>query len=293
MSKHNNPYQKTGAFYVGMEIGDYVLQQWQGATENAEQWLANNTKTGQTVSMNIALDRQGAIRYFADKNQDNLHVNQVIGSWQLQKQIGVGVSADIWQAKHSRSGKIAALKIFNSSNQEYFEKFKREIQIIQRAYDIPQVVDILDSDVTAQLSPDHFSWFAMPVLQKTFYMNRLAIAPAKLPALISELINALQALQARDIFYFETKTDHLLLNAAQRLVLIDFGTALDFQAITDEAMKKHELAHYCQQKANDIMTLLGYCHSDEVRKQVQPTQDIEDLATLNKFFQQVKCCAII
>lgn len=279
-------FSKTGAFFVGMRLGHLQLLEWQSATATSEKWLAKDTQTGNIVSITIEIDRQQGFSHFNDKRQDNLYSGMQLGAWLLQNQIGVGITADIWQAQHAETGQVAALKIFNSVSEPAFTQFQNEYRIIAANQEIAGVVRVWDHQITEAWSDSEFSWFAMPVLRLSSHMSTLAVTPGELKQLLVQVIDTLNALQARHILYYEIKKDHLLLTEVGQLALIDFGTAIDTATWLEPHAQQQRVEQYCQQTKTELLKLLREC-CDEADLEPLHHQTCGSLEELDVFQQRV------
>ncbi|MFN7209996.1 MAG: protein kinase domain-containing protein, partial [Aggregatilineales bacterium] len=63
--------------------------------------------------------------------------------YEFLERIGSGGMADVWKARHTVSGQLVAIKVLRDGTANALQRFKQEVQIIERVSQHPNVVKVL------------------------------------------------------------------------------------------------------------------------------------------------------
>ncbi len=94
----------------------------------------------------------------------------VVDCWLLDRRIGRGGNASVWEARRSyrQADDPVALKILNATNprNENFRRFLTEVDLMLRVND-PAVLPLLDTNITpgVVVGSNQLAWLAMPIAQ--------------------------------------------------------------------------------------------------------------------------------
>jgi serine/threonine protein kinase len=149
---------------------------------------------------------------------------QKYGCWTLKKPIGEGGNGFVFLA-HDGNGHEVAIKILaklEGKSKKVYERFKREVKIIQENSDIKGVMPILDSFLPCDSSKD-FPWYVMPVAQPLESFITSKSVEAKVLAVL-EIGHTLTCLHQRGISHRDIKPANILVKD-NIYYLVDFGLA--------------------------------------------------------------------
>lgn len=88
-----------------------------------------------------------------------------VGSWALTERLGKGGNGEVWRARRSGHADEVALKIINATNanREPYQRFVREISVLQEIGSAPGVLPVIDSYLPDAPSSDDRPWLAMRI----------------------------------------------------------------------------------------------------------------------------------
>ena len=92
------------------------------------------------------------------------HVKQV-GPWTLEKRLGRGGNATVWEATRSGHEGSVALKIINVNNveREPYQRFVREIGFLREHQTVSGILPLLDAHLPEEPTKKDQPWLAMPI----------------------------------------------------------------------------------------------------------------------------------
>jgi len=151
----------------------------------------------------------------------------VAGRWKIERLLGVGGVAAVYEAKH-RNGKRVALKILHglwTSHQGARTRFLQEPYLANRVGH-PAVVEIDDDGLTVDSSP----FLVMELIQGQTLENLRKESGGKLSAervlsLTIALLELLAVAHDKGIIHRDLKPENLMLDGEGRLRVLDFGLA--------------------------------------------------------------------
>jgi len=159
-----------------------------------------------------------------------MEVGRVIGGrYRLERRIGEGAMAQVWQAEHLTLGRAVAVKFLHaagSPNGEAAQRFVREARLAA-SITHRNIVDIVDFGLT---EPDHVPYMVMELLRGRALGEHL-VACGRLPIpdaarIASEVLRGLAAVHDAGLVHRDLKPDNIFLvddedGAFPKLV--DFG----------------------------------------------------------------------
>lgn len=159
----------------------------------------------------------------------------VLGTWLLESRRGLGGFAEVYRARHTCDGRIAALKVLGveqAGSPQLVRRFQQEAAVLARL-DHPGIPAILDRGVASDGRP----WLAIAWIDGDDLAGELA-RRGRLPldealALLGAIADALAAAHAAGIVHRDLKPANVLLEPTPdgpRARLIDFGIAKPLDA---------------------------------------------------------------
>ncbi len=157
-------------------------------------------------------------------------VGDIVGSYQLQEQIGCGGMGAVFKAKHLLLERFAAIKVLTSEShdQQSRKRFDREVRVLARLCS-PHTVSIFDCGYTDAGEP----YFAMELLSG-ITLDKLVEAEGPQPVkrvlrLIAQAAEAIAEAHFMGLVHRDIKPQNLMLTQERHgtdwLVVFDFGLA--------------------------------------------------------------------
>ena len=148
-----------------------------------------------------------------------------VKGFELQRLIGRGGSASVYEARDPRHGRTVAIKIIDVRRFDPSSRraFSRELQAMGRLADHPNVVDLFDSGFTKDGSP----YLIMPLLESGTLQDRLttegAMSVATALELTISIASALETAHRRGILHCDIKPSNLFIGPFNSTLVGDFG----------------------------------------------------------------------
>src|SRR6266540_32640 len=98
--------------------------------------------------------------------QPALRPGQRIGPYTLQRLLGTGGNAEVWEARPG-DGALVAVKVLGTrkTHSEPYQRFTREVARLRQLGEFAGVLPLLDAHVPSSLSKGERAWLAMPVAE--------------------------------------------------------------------------------------------------------------------------------
>ena len=153
-----------------------------------------------------------------------------LGRYRLERLIGRGGMAEVWEARDQTLGRRVAVKIILpnlSAETRFHERFLSEARAVA-ALEHENVLPIYDfGDAAGE------PYLVMPFLENGTLAERLergAVTPAQAIEWIRQLASALDAAHAAGVLHRDVKPANVMLGGGGRLLLADFGIAKSNQS---------------------------------------------------------------
>ena len=162
----------------------------------------------------------------------------VCGKWRVEKLLGLGGMAAVYEAIHVKNSARVALKMLHpqlSVNEEVRKRFARE-GYVANTVGHPGVPRVLDDD-TAE---DGSAFLVMDLLEGETADQRAErsggkLLPQDVAGIGDAILDVLAAAHSRGIIHRDIKPENVFLTNDQRVILLDFGIArvIDQAATTE------------------------------------------------------------
>jgi len=150
----------------------------------------------------------------------------VAGKWKLDRVLGVGAFAAVYEATHT-IGRKAAIKVLHpeaAGSAEWVERFNREA-LVANELAHPAIVEVHDVDETE----DGLHYLVMDLVEGETLTKRLGgsatLSPEELLPLADELLGCLAVAHRANIVHRDIKPSNLMIDQEGRLRVLDFGVA--------------------------------------------------------------------
>ncbi|MGH2739855.1 MAG: protein kinase domain-containing protein [Actinomycetota bacterium] len=168
---------------------------------------------------------------------------QTIGPWRLNRLLGSGANAEVWEAGNER-GDIAAVKVLHrvAPDSEPYKRFRDEISILREVGDLPGVLPIVDFHLPDKPSRGNPAWLAMPVATPI----RKALSEASVETVVdavASIAETLSGLAMRGVFHRDIKPENLYQHG-KHWAVGDFGL-VEFPSKEAVTGGVYALCHHC------------------------------------------------
>jgi len=151
-----------------------------------------------------------------------------IGSWIVDRPIGEGGMGQVYRCRHSSDSRsVAAVKLLQPHGMEEGPlRFQREAEALM-SLEHPSIVKVWGFGEDKERS---LLWLAMELIEGHTlekYLRRVGRRPSRVARLIHDAADALAHAHSRGIVHRDVKPANLMVDASERLVIVDFGLAYD------------------------------------------------------------------
>lgn len=152
--------------------------------------------------------------------------SQIVGNYLVQEKLGQGGFGAVFKAVHLETGEAAAVKFVSKSSFVGFNDLQRVYQEIQSLRELrhPNVIRILG---TAD-HPDNvcfFMEFCAGGELRGYVERKVFLSEDESRHFFKQLVRAVHYIHGKKIIHRDLKMENILLDAAQRLKIVDFGLA--------------------------------------------------------------------
>ncbi len=141
--------------------------------------------------------------------------------FELRRRLGAGAFGDVYEARDREHGALVALKALKSSEPDWIHRFKREFRLIGDLTH-PNLVRVFE------LFCEDDRWYlTMELVNGLAFDDYVARAPEQLRASFGQLARGLAALHVAGCLHRDVKPSNALVEQTGRVVLLDFGLALE------------------------------------------------------------------
>jgi hypothetical protein len=186
------------------------------------------------------------------------------GRWRLQRLLGEGGMGVVYEARHERNGKRAAIKVLHALTDRdgvMFERFRREARIAALLEDSGGVVEVFDDDVADDGAP----YIVMELLDGETFEQRAERAGGHLPlaevvAMADAVLAVLAEAHERGVVHRDLKPANVFRTGDGRIKVLDFGIA-GLRAQVEAGETKRPLT----QPSSPMMGSIGFMPPEQAR----------------------------
>lgn len=127
------------------------------------------------------------------------------------------------------------LKVCINSNEEYLNRFRREIRLLDKFRNSPYVIQALDKNPDHSISGIHVPYFVMKYYSDgdlTGLILRLNNDHALQENIFNQMINCIVELHKQNIFHRDIKPQNFLIDDNSNIIVSDFGLGVEPNSIT-------------------------------------------------------------
>jgi serine/threonine protein kinase len=145
-----------------------------------------------------------------------------VAGYEVNRVIGKGAFATVWEAVHLDSGRSVALKLIRTdlATEQVFSRFAREIQVMQRM-DHPNVARVYDSEIN-----DTLGFIAMELIKGETLDSYVRIKkppPIEMIRIAASVCDGLHHAHENGIVHRDLKPSNIMVNADKQPKILDFG----------------------------------------------------------------------
>ncbi len=151
---------------------------------------------------------------------------QFVGTkrFELRRKIGSGAFGDVWEARDRQHGSIVALKALRSSHPDWIYRFKREFRVVcDLAH--PNLVRLYELFVE-----DDRWYLTMELVDGLPFGEYVRRAPDRMRSCFAQLAVGIAELHRARCIHRDLKPSNVLVEPTGRVVLLDFGLAVQQRA---------------------------------------------------------------
>jgi eukaryotic-like serine/threonine-protein kinase len=157
--------------------------------------------------------------------------DHTVGSWQLGHVLGHGAMGEVYEAHHTQTGAVAAVKLLRRellSEARHVERFVREVQVAS-AIDSPHVVRVLEAATPGGMLEDGLPFLAMERLRGQTLAELLrgqgTLTGVDLAELLTQIGRAFDRARAAGVVHRDVKPHNLFRCDDGTWKVLDFGIA--------------------------------------------------------------------
>jgi tetratricopeptide (TPR) repeat protein len=154
-------------------------------------------------------------------------IGEVLGRYRIEARLGAGGMGEVWRAEDLRLRRPAALKLLKGgASPEEASRLLREARLASQLSH-PNIAVIYEIDAAARDGRE-VPFIAMEFVEGRTLAQRLAegpLAPAEALDIAGQVSSALEAAHARGVVHRDVKPGNVMVDAAGRVKVLDFGLA--------------------------------------------------------------------
>jgi serine/threonine protein kinase len=148
-----------------------------------------------------------------------LQPGQQLACYTLERLLGFGGMGQVWLGREADTGNLFAIKI--PTDPDYI-KFLRREAVMQAAIDHPNVVALVEVDLTSD-PPFAVMEYVESRSLRQLLQEEVRLSSERAISLLHQCLNGLEAAHAKGILHRDLKPENLLITADDKLKITDFG----------------------------------------------------------------------
>jgi eukaryotic-like serine/threonine-protein kinase len=199
-------------------------------------------------------------------------VGQMLGHYQIKRQIGSGGTATVYLAQDIHLSREIVLKVFwpkPGETQDFLRRFLREARVLAQL-DHPHILTVYDygeEGNRAFLVTPYMSGGSL----KEILQERKVLPPSESIQLIRQVLPALQYAHDRGLIHRDIKPGNLLFKGDGNLVLADFGLV---KVTANDGQKEPSPLHTLTSTRQSIVGTPEYMAPEQIESRVVAASDI-------------------
>jgi serine/threonine protein kinase len=158
---------------------------------------------------------------------------KILDRYQLQRLIGRGGMADVYEGHGIGDGRTAAVKVFKGNDEDLLRRFIREARLMSSLHNEHLLPIYASGDAVIDGYPRYF--IVMPLMKGGTLRARIRRAPLSLEEAcrcLRDIADALDYIHRQGVIHRDIKSSNVLLDDAGNCYLADFGIARDVSEST-------------------------------------------------------------
>jgi eukaryotic-like serine/threonine-protein kinase len=165
------------------------------------------------------------------RTSTSLHASEFSDRYRLGERVASGGTGSVFRARDTQTGRQVAVKVLHPAvarNRLAFDRFRHSLELA-RKLDHPGIVKVLPDDRSGE-SYIVMEWVDGQTLRQIID-GCGTLSPGRAVRITLAVCDALDYLHSRGVLHRDLKPENIMVDAAERIKLIDFGMASESKGI--------------------------------------------------------------